>query len=50
VSGPALVAVLPIAIWEFSLGVWLTVKGFTSPPINRTATVETLSAAMAATV
>jgi hypothetical protein len=20
--------VLPIAIWEFSLGVWLTVKGF----------------------
>jgi hypothetical protein len=31
VSGPALVAALPIAIWEFSLGVWLTVKGFTSP-------------------
>ena len=35
VSGPALVAALPIAIWEFSLGVWLTVKGFTSPASSR---------------
>jgi uncharacterized protein DUF4386 len=33
VSGPALVAALPIAIWEFSLGVWLTVKGFRGSPI-----------------
>jgi hypothetical protein len=29
VSTPALFAALPIAVWEFSLGVWLTVKGFT---------------------
>ena len=28
VSGPAAVLALPIAAWEFSLGVWLTVKGF----------------------
>ena len=27
VSGQALILALPIAIWEFSLGVWLTVKG-----------------------
>ena len=25
---PAAVAALPIALWEFSLGVWLVVKGF----------------------
>ena len=23
---------LPIALWEFSLGVWLTVKGFRPTP------------------
>ena len=28
VSGPAFVLALPIAVWEFSLGVWLVVKGF----------------------
>jgi hypothetical protein len=28
ISGAALVGALPIALWEFSLGVWLTVKGF----------------------
>lgn len=27
VSGPAMVLVLPIAIWEFSFGVYMTVKG-----------------------
>ena len=32
VSGPALLFALPIAVWEFSLGVWLTVKGFKSTP------------------
>jgi hypothetical protein len=31
ISGPALVFALPIAAWEFSLGVWLTVKGFRTP-------------------
>ena len=28
----ALLLALPIAAWEFSLGVWLTVKGFKSTP------------------
>ena len=28
ISAWAAVAALPIALWEFSLGVWLTVKGF----------------------
>ena len=28
------VAALPIAIWEFSLGVWLIVKGFRPSPIT----------------
>jgi hypothetical protein len=28
ISGPAMVLVLPIAIWEFSFGVYMTVKGF----------------------
>lgn len=27
---------IPIALWEFSLGVWLVVKGFTPSPILRT--------------
>jgi hypothetical protein len=34
VSGPAGIAALPIALWEFSLGVWLVVKGFTPSPIT----------------
>jgi hypothetical protein len=28
VSGVALIAVLPVAIWEFSFGTWMVVKGF----------------------
>jgi hypothetical protein len=27
-------AALPIALWEFSLGVWLVVKGFNPSPIT----------------
>ncbi|MGH3659156.1 MAG: DUF4386 domain-containing protein [Micromonosporaceae bacterium] len=27
-SPPAAIAALPIALWEFSLGIWLVVKGF----------------------
>jgi hypothetical protein len=27
-SLPAGIATLPVALWEFSLGVWLVVKGF----------------------
>ncbi len=37
-SGPIFVltgiGVLPIALWEFSLGVWLTIKGFNSSAIT----------------
>ena len=29
---PAALAALPIAVWEFSLGVYLTVRGFRPPP------------------
>jgi Domain of unknown function (DUF4386) len=32
-STPALVSALPIALWEFSLGIWLIVKGFNRSPI-----------------
>ncbi len=32
-SGVAALATFPIALWEFSLGVWLVVKGFTPSPI-----------------
>ena len=38
ISGPLLtlttIGVLPIAVWEFSLGVWLVVKGFNSTAIT----------------
>ena len=30
ISALAAIAALPIALWEFSLGVWLTVRGFNS--------------------
>ena len=33
-SSWALLAALPIAAWEFSLGVWLIVKGFSPSPIT----------------
>ena len=33
-SVPALIATLPIALWEFSLGVYLVVKGFKPSPIT----------------
>jgi hypothetical protein len=32
-SAPAALAALPIALWEFLLGVWLVVKGFEPSPI-----------------
>ena len=28
ISGPAALLALPIAVWEFSFGVYMTVKGF----------------------
>lgn len=33
VSAPSAIATIPIALWELSLGVWLTVKGFTPAPV-----------------
>lgn len=42
VSGPALLFALPIAAWELSLGVWLTVKGFRTPTPEAPETSETL--------
>jgi Domain of unknown function (DUF4386) len=48
-STPALVTALPIALWEFSLGVWLVVKGFKPSAIialySRPADVDTGSLA-----
>ncbi len=50
-STPALVTALPIALWEFSLGVWLVVKGFKPSAItalySRTAGVDNASLAPA---
>ena len=34
VSGLTAIAALPIALWEFSLGIWLVVKGFKPSPIT----------------
>jgi hypothetical protein len=34
VSAAGAVGALPIAVWEFSLGVWLTVKGFKPTPLT----------------
>ena len=43
------ICTLPVALWEFSLGIWLTVKGFTpSPIIAETAATETNAAPAAA--
>ena len=32
-SGTALVLALPIALWEFSVGMWMAVKGFKPSPV-----------------
>ncbi|MGZ6963346.1 MAG: DUF4386 family protein [Acidimicrobiia bacterium] len=39
VSNPAMLMALPIAAWEFTIGVWMIVKGFptTSPDLGETA-------------
>jgi hypothetical protein len=34
VSGPGFALGLPIAVWELSLGLWLTFKGFRAPAVN----------------
>lgn len=34
ISGPALLLTLPIAVWEFSFGVYMTIKGFKDAPAS----------------
>jgi hypothetical protein len=34
VSAPTALAALPVALWEFSLGIWLVVKGFKPAPLT----------------
>ena len=34
VSAFQAIATIPVALWEFSLGVWLVVKGFRASPIT----------------
>jgi hypothetical protein len=46
-SSPALLLAIPIAVWEFSLGVYLIVKGFKPSPI--TAGITTAGAQPATT-
>jgi hypothetical protein len=36
VSAPAMLLALPIATWEFGLGVWMMVKGFRTSPAAAT--------------
>jgi hypothetical protein len=40
VSGPATLLALPIATWELSLGVYLTVKGFRRTPVTEAVDAE----------
>ena len=42
VSSWAILGALPIAIWEFSLGVWLVVKGFKPSPTVSTSAPTTV--------
>ncbi len=46
VSTVGLVMALPIAAWEFSLGVYMAVKGFRTPVTSGDADVETASASL----
>ena len=34
ISGPAMILVLPIAIWEFSFGVYMTIRGFKASAVS----------------
>ena len=45
VSVPSVIAALPIAVWEFSLGVYLIVKGFKPSPITASMTAASTRAA-----
>jgi hypothetical protein len=35
ISAPSAIATIPEALWEATLGIWLTVKGFSSPATSR---------------
>jgi hypothetical protein len=43
-SAPAGVLALPIAAWEFSVGVWMTFKGFTNTETIEDPALETVPA------
>lgn len=47
-SSIALLFALPIAAWELSVGVYMAVKGFRTPPADETGTVAAASPALAA--
>jgi hypothetical protein len=34
ISGPSGILALPIAVWEFSLGLYLVIKGFRTSPLT----------------
>jgi hypothetical protein len=45
VSGVGLSMALPIAVWELSVGVYMIVKGFRTPPAETRRALETMAAA-----
>jgi hypothetical protein len=45
VSGVGLSMALPIAVWELSVGVYMIVKGFRTPPAETRRALETVAAA-----
>ncbi len=47
VSGPAMALTMPIAVWEFSFGVYMAFKGFRSTPVSSSATQSSASASTA---
>jgi hypothetical protein len=50
VSSQGLLMALPIATWEFSVGVYMTVKGFRSPVATQPGTVQPAATESDATV
>ena len=47
ISGPSAVCTLPIAVWELSVGVYMTVKGFKASPITDAPAVQPVTTAAA---
>ena len=47
ISGPASVLVLPVAVWEISFGVYMTVKGFKPTTVGNESTTPVSSAILA---